>query len=83
MVELWLSYFLSFAANLSSDPYSAVCRAVLGVPDRGGLRHKIAAQVVDALSDGCNNWFYDISALIFYFYHMEITAERELTAPEE
>ena len=53
------------------------------VPERGGMRHKIAAQVVDALSDGCNNWFYNMSALILYFYHMEMAAGRELTALEE
>ena len=44
------------------------------VPDRGGLRHKIAAQAVDALSDGRDNWFYNMSALTFYFYHMEMAA---------
>ena len=80
----------SCCCHVSCHSQATVIGSVFGclsgwveVPDRGSLRHKIAAQEVDALSDECNNWLYDMSALIFYFYHMEIEAGRELTALEE
>jgi hypothetical protein len=69
--------------QLSSDRYSAVCRPASRYLTGVVLQHNIAAQVVDSLSDGCNNWFYNMSALIFYFYHMEMAAGRELAAVEE